>query len=87
MCYNDFNTKGIILVGALLGWALPSENCQLEITCFYARALALGGSALQALTALNIGDADIAEELSCTGVITLYILSIATFIVLQSISP
>jgi len=29
----------------------------------------------------------IAEELSCIGVITLYILSIATFIVLQSILP
>ena len=36
---------------------------------------------------LNIGDADTAKELSCTGVITLYILSIATFIVLQSVSP
>jgi hypothetical protein len=36
---------------------------------------------------LNIGDADTAEKLSCTGIITLYILSIATFIVLQSIFP
>jgi hypothetical protein len=36
---------------------------------------------------LNIGDADTAEKLSWTGVITLYILSIATFIVLQSVSP
>jgi len=36
---------------------------------------------------LNIGDANIAKELSYTRVITLYILFIATFIVLQSIFP
>jgi len=38
-------------------------------------------------TELNIGDADTAEELRCIGVITLYIFSIVTFIVRQSITP
>jgi len=35
---------------------------------------------------LNIDDADIAEELRCIRVITLYIFSIVTFIVRQSIT-
>jgi hypothetical protein len=48
-------------------------------------ALSISVSWKSRVPGLNIGDADTAEKLSWTGVITLYILSITTFIVLQSI--